>query len=150
MGSDIKAKRINPVIVYNILGKTRPIPSIKSTKKHIIKKKKVGEIYVPLKPPYNSFLFATAHFPEETSNRYELVAEFVRSQPNEGNASSPSDAWPNRMERDAKERKLHTFFITAGKLALIRPCGIVVNMTEMYTQVFIFLLRTFCADSEGF
>jgi len=109
MGSDIKAKRINPVIVYNILGKTRPIPSIKSRKKHIIKKKKVGEIYVPLKPPYNSFLFATAHFPEETSNRYELVADFVRSQPNEGNASSPSDAWPNRMERDAKERKLHTF-----------------------------------------
>jgi len=44
MGSDVKAKIINPVIVYNILGKIRPIPSIKSTKKHNIKKKKVGEI----------------------------------------------------------------------------------------------------------
>lgn len=36
-------------------------------------------------------------------------------------------------------------------LALIRPCGIVVAMTEMYTcesatQVFLFLLRTFVHD----
>ena len=40
---------------------------------------------------------------------------------------------------------------TAGMLALIRPCGIVVAMTEMYTcesatQVFLFLLRTFVHD----
>ena len=38
-------------------------------------------------------------------------------------------------------------------LALIRPCGIVVSMTEMYTkesctQVLLFLLRTFCGDVE--
>ena len=45
--------------------------------------------------------------------------------------------------------KFHT--TTAGMLALIRPCGIVVAMTEMYTcesatQVFLFLLRTFVHD----
>ena len=43
------------------------------------------------------------------------------------------------------------FESTAGMLALIRPCGIVVNMTEMFTsesftQVFLFILRTFSRD----
>ena len=38
---------------------------------------------------FNSFLFAIGHFPEGTPNRFELVAEFVRSQPREGNAPSP-------------------------------------------------------------
>ena len=40
-------------------------------------------------------------------------------------------------------------------LALIRPCGIVVNMTEMFTcesltQVFLFLLKTFCDNTDDF
>ena len=39
---------------------------------------------------FNSFLFAIGHFPEGTPNRFELVAEFVRSQPREGNAPSPT------------------------------------------------------------
>jgi len=55
-------------------------------------------------------LFATAHFPEETPNRYELVAEFVHSQPNEGNASSPTVMpGPTGWNGMQKERKLHTF-----------------------------------------
>ena len=42
---------------------------------------------------------------------------------------------------------------TAGMLALIKPCGIVVAMCEMYTcesvtQVFHFLLRTFALNVE--
>jgi len=36
---------------------------------------------------FNSFLFAASHFPEGTPNRFELVAEFVRGQPKEENAS---------------------------------------------------------------
>ena len=45
-------------------------------------------------------------------------------------------------------KKSQFFEITAGMLVLIRPCGIVVNMTEMLTsesltQVFLFILRTF-------
>ena len=40
-------------------------------------------------------------------------------------------------------------------LALIRPCGIAISMTEMftsesYTQVFLFILRTFCSNLEHF
>ena len=40
-------------------------------------------------------------------------------------------------------------------LALIRPCGIVVSMTEIftsesYTQIFFFILRTFCSNLEHF
>ena len=40
-------------------------------------------------------------------------------------------------------------------LALIRSCGIVVNMTEMFTcesltQVFLFLLKTFCDNTDDF
>ena len=39
-------------------------------------------------------------------------------------------------------------------LALIRPCGIVISMTEMFTcesptQVFLFLLRTFVHDTDS-
>jgi hypothetical protein len=42
---------------------------------------------------------------------------------------------------------------TAGILALIKPCGIVVDICEMYTseslsQVFIFILQTFCKPSQ--
>jgi hypothetical protein len=42
-----------------------------------------------------------------------------------------------------------------GILALIRPCGIVVNMTEMFTcesltQVFLFILRTFSGSTDDF
>ena len=53
-----------------------------------------------------------------------------------------------------KPSNISLFFeTTAGMLALIRPCGIVVSMTEMYTkesctQVLLFLLRTFCGDVE--
>ena len=41
---------------------------------------------------------------------------------------------------------------TAGMLALVRPCGIVVSMCEMFTcesptQVFLFVLRTFVHDT---
>lgn len=48
-------------------------------------------------------------------------------------------------------KKTLFFESTAGMLALIRPCGIVVNMTEMFTsesftQVFLFILRTFSRD----
>ena len=40
-------------------------------------------------------------------------------------------------------------------LVPIRPCGIVVGLTEMftsesYTQVFLFILRTFCSNLEHF
>jgi len=55
-----------------------------------------------------------------------------------------------------KKENISLFFqTTAGMLALIRPCGIVVSMTEMftsesYTQVFLFILRTFCGNLEHF
>ena len=44
---------------------------------------------------------------------------------------------------------------TVRMLVPIRPCGIVVGLTEMftsesYTQVFLFILRTFCSNLEHF
>ena len=57
------------------------------------------------------------------------------------------------LETGCRKKKDKTLFFetTAGMLAFIRPCGIVVSMTEMFThesatQVFLFLLRTFCTD----
>ena len=53
-----------------------------------------------------------------------------------------------------KNSKITKFYHTsAGMLALIRPCGIVVDLCEMFTcesatQVFLFLLRTFCRSSQ--
>ena len=53
-----------------------------------------------------------------------------------------------------KKRDSTLFFETsAGMLALIRPCGIVVALTEMFThesctQVFLFLLRTFFSNAD--
>ena len=55
-----------------------------------------------------------------------------------------------------KKENISLFFqTTAGMLALIRPCGMIVGMTEMftsesYTQAFLFILRTFCGDLEDF
>ena len=55
-----------------------------------------------------------------------------------------------------KKENISLFYeTTAGMLALIRPCGIVVSMTEMFTcesltQVFLFLLRTFGENTEDF
>ena len=48
-----------------------------------------------------------------------------------------------------KEKGVTKFYDrTAGVLALVRPCGIIVNTTEMYTcesptQVYLFLVMTF-------
>ena len=39
---------------------------------------------------FNSFLFGVGHFPERTPNRFELVAEFVRSQRRDLNTATPS------------------------------------------------------------
>ena len=52
------------------------------------------------------------------------------------------------------ENRMKYYLTTAGMLALIRPCGIIVGMTEMYTcksptQVFLFLLRTFVRDAHS-
>ena len=54
-----------------------------------------------------------------------------------------------------KENILLFYQTTADMLALTRPCGIVVSMTKMftsesYTQVFLFILRTFCSNLEHF
>ena len=38
----------------------------------------------------NSFLFGIGYFPEGTPNRFQLVAELVRSQPKELNTVTPS------------------------------------------------------------
>ena len=59
------------------------------------------------------------------------------------------DAPSLRCKRPNKKSQF--FETTAGMVALIRPCGIVVNMTEMFTsesltQVFLFILRTFSRD----
>lgn len=52
------------------------------------------------------------------------------------------------------ENRTKYYMTTAGMLALIRPCGIVISMSEMYTcesptQVFLFLLRTFVHDTDS-
>ena len=56
-----------------------------------------------------------------------------------------------------RKRRTFPFFneTTAGILAFIRPCGRIAGMaklftTESYTQVFLFILRTFCKDVEDF
>ena len=63
---------------------------------------------------------------------------------------------PRNSRGCKKSEKISLFYeTTAGTLALIRPCGIVVNMTEMFTcesltQVFLFLLKTFCDNTDDF
>ena len=49
------------------------------------------------------------------------------------------------------EKRTKYYHTTAGMLALIRPCGIVISICEMFTcesatQVYLFLLRTFVHD----
>ena len=52
------------------------------------------------------------------------------------------------------ENRTKYYLTTAGLLALIRSCGIVISMTEMFTcesptQEFLFLLRTFVHDTDS-
>lgn len=61
------------------------------------------------------------------------------------------------MRRVVKRNKNISLFYetTASILAFIRPCGIVVNMTKMFTcetltQVFLFILKTFCGNTDDF
>ena len=79
----------------------------------------------------------------------------------QGKSDDPLE--PEEMEMDTvgetvgckKPSNILKFYhTTAGILALIKPCGIVVDACEMYTseslsQVFIFLLQTFCKPSQG-
>ena len=66
----------------------------------------------------------------------------------------PEDTIP--LHSCKKKENISLFFeTTSGMLALVRPCGIVVSMTEMFTsesltQVFLFILRTFTKTPEQF
>ena len=101
----------------------------------------------------------------QTSNPMEerTIAEEVNVPPELESAKPEAGLLPEELylaQQDGtgcKKKENITLFYqtTAGMLALIRPCGIVANMTEMFTresctQVFLFLFRTFCADSEDF
>jgi hypothetical protein len=82
-----------------------------------------------------------------------VPAEFSTSKSEAHGGLIPEDCMADDSETGCKKKKNISLFYetTAGILALIRPCGIVVSMTEMftnesYTQVFLFILRTFCRE----
>lgn len=55
---------------------------------------------------FNSFLFGLDHFPEGTPNRFELVAEFVRSQRRDLNTATPSVCPGGSDRKDRKQLSL--------------------------------------------
>ena len=55
---------------------------------------------------FNSLLFGVGHFPEGTRNRFELVAEFVRSQTREINTATPSVCLGGSDRKDGKHLHL--------------------------------------------
>lgn len=92
--------------------------------------------------------FCSLH--ENHENEADLMQELTLPPEFQSSNSESAMVEDNNEEGCKKAKNISLFFeTTAGVLALIRPCGIVVNMTEMftsesYTQVFLFLLRTFC------
>ena len=103
--------------------------------------------------------FCTTHH----SQTAEALAEEVSVPPEFNSARAEAGLLPEdeceaqQNEKGCKKKENISLFFqtTAGMLALIRPCGIVVSMTEMftsesYTQVFLFILRTFCGNLEHF
>lgn len=55
---------------------------------------------------FNSLLFGVGDFPEGTPNRFELVAEFVRSQTREINTATPSVCLGGSDRKDGKHLHL--------------------------------------------
>ena len=101
--------------------------------------------------------FCAAHQdPSITEIEADLPPEFFYWETKETDLISEKDpSMENVFSESCKQRKDVSLFFetTAGMLAFIRPCGIVVDMCEMftsesYTQVFLFILRTFCGDVE--
>jgi len=91
------------------------------------------------------------------SHQSEDVAEFVEMPPEFDDVDKENGILPEDTIHGCKKKENISLFFetTAGMLALIRPCGIVVSMTEMLTcesqtQVFLFLLRTFTKNIECF
>jgi hypothetical protein len=84
----------------------------------------------------------------------DIPPEFVSDKSEAGLLSEDTLNTSGETQGCKKKKNISLFFeTTAGMLALIRPCGIVVNMAEMFTsesctQVFLFILRTFCHDLE--
>ena len=92
----------------------------------------------------------------ETSAEVTIPPEFNTARAEEGLLSEDECLAQQSAKGCKKKENISLFYqTTAGMLALIRPCGIVVSMTEMftsesYTQVFLFILRTFCSNLEHF
>lgn len=85
----------------------------------------------------------------EADKEIDYPPEYVSNKSERG--LQPEDVMSDKVGCKKKKNISLFYETTAGMLALIRPCGIVVNMTEMFTsesctQVFLFLLRTFCSN----
>ena len=66
----------------------------------------------------------------------------------------PDNDDPTLLAGCRKEKGVHRFYDrTAGILALVRPCGVIVNTAEMYTcesptQVYLFIIMTFARGRD--
>lgn len=82
-------------------------------------------------------------------DRYSITPSLAKGLP-----TSDSGQDTSTLVGCKKKKNISKFYnTTAGILALIRPCGIVVSISELYTcesctQVLLFLLRTFCKPSQ--
>ena len=113
--------------------------------------------------------FATSQWKEpkaikiHQSHTAETSAEEVSVLPEFNSARAEAGLLPEheceaqQNEKGCKKKENISLFFqtTAGMLALIRPYGIALSMTEMFTsesysQVFLFILRTFCGNLEHF
>ena len=68
----------------------------------------------------------------------------------------PDNDDPTLLTGCRKEKGVHRFHDrTAGILALVGPCGVIVNTAEMYTcesptQVYLFIVMTFARGKDDF
>lgn len=96
--------------------------------------------------------FCPSHMKDEDAIGLTQLPELAHVKQSQIGAALPDNDSDTLLTGCKQSKNINRFFErTAGMLALIRPCGIVVSMTEMFssespTQVFIFLLRTFCGS----
>lgn len=100
--------------------------------------------------------FCKEHFLDKETGGLNRLPELKSVNKSQVGDSLPDNDSDSLLTGCKKAKNLNRVFNrTAGMLALIRPCGIVVSMAEMFscespTQVFIFLLRTFCGSVQEF
>ena len=99
-------------------------------------------------------LMMTAHLQQPTIRTYQCHRHHMPMLDKSNVGTLPDNESTDVLVGCKKARAVNKFYDrTAGILAMVRPCGVIVNTCEMYTcesptQVYLFLIMTFARGRD--